>query len=98
MAKLSLSRRIVDERNIDRLTVDSNRTLMIFKDQTHLPPPPSLTAEQAGDIIIQKVSEDLGSYLSQVPIKMESLIVESKPRDEQHFTNLFFLKKTFRRG
>jgi len=79
VAKLSLSRRIVDEKNIDRLTVDSNRALMIFKDQTFLPPPDPL-GEDAGDSIIQEISkEDIcGNYLSSTPIKMESLMVESK--------------------
>jgi len=76
--KTSLSRRIVDEKNIDRLRVDSNRALLIFQDQSNLPPPPPMTAEEAGDSVIEEVSRECGKYLSHTPIKMESLIVESK--------------------
>ncbi|CBY41468.1 unnamed protein product [Oikopleura dioica] len=78
VAKTSLSRRIVDEKNIDRLRVDSNRALLIFQDQSNLPPPPPMTAEEAGDSVIEEVSRECGKYLSHTPIKMESLIVESK--------------------
>ena len=39
VAKTSLSRRIVDEKDIERLSVNQNRALMIFQDQTNLPTP-----------------------------------------------------------
>ena len=42
MAKTSLSRRIVDEKDIERLSVNSNRALMIFQDQTNTPTPEPL--------------------------------------------------------
>ena len=42
VAKTSLSRRIVDEKDIERLSVNSNRALLIFQDQTYLPTPPAL--------------------------------------------------------
>ncbi|CAG5105303.1 Oidioi.mRNA.OKI2018_I69.chr1.g2007.t1.cds [Oikopleura dioica] len=37
-----------------------------------------MTAEEAGDSVIEEVSRECGKYLSHTPIKMESLIVESK--------------------
>ena len=80
VAKTSLSRRIVDEKNIDRLSVDSNKALMIFKDQTALPPPPPI--QNAGDAVVEHISSHYGAYLSTIPLKMESLMVESK----QHLT------------
>ena len=42
VAKTSLSRRIVDEKDIERLSVNSNRALMIFQDQTNTPTPEPL--------------------------------------------------------
>ena len=42
VAKTSLSRRIVDEKDIERLSVNSNRALLIFQDQTYLPTPEAL--------------------------------------------------------
>ena len=42
VAKTSLSRRIVDEKDIERLSVNSNRALLIFQDQTYLPTPAAL--------------------------------------------------------
>ena len=80
MAKTSLSRRIVDEKNIDRLSVDSNKALMIFTDQTHLPPPSPI--QNSGDSVVDHISNHYGNYLSTTPLKMESLMVESK----QHLT------------
>ena len=49
---------------------------MIFKDQTNLPSPEPI--KNSEDSIIDVVSTECGSYLSSTPIKMESLIVESK--------------------
>ena len=80
VAKTSLSRRIVDEKNIDRLSVDSNKALMIFTDQTHLPPPSPI--QNSGYPVVDHISNHYGNYLSTTPLKMESLMVESK----QHLT------------
>ena len=57
VAKTSLSRRIVDEKDIERLSVNSNRALMIFQDQTNTPTPePLVDTGDQGNFFLVTVS------------------------------------------
>ena len=80
MAKTSLSRRIVDEKDIERLSVNSNRALMIFQDQTNTPTPEPLVDTGDQGIVDISVQNSIQSRLVLDWIQLDPLESNLDPR------------------